>query len=41
MPLSEEDAEAVVGITLLSAMLNNSVVCDVVRCGVEPFGMPL
>jgi len=39
--LSEEDAKAIVGITLSSAMLNNSVVCDVVRCGVKPFGMPL
>jgi len=41
IPLSEEDAKAVVGIAFLNAMLCNSVVRDTVRYGVEPFGMPL
>jgi len=41
IPMSEEDAKAVVGIAFLNAMLCNSVVRGTVRYGIEPFGMPL
>jgi len=41
IPLSEEDVKAVVGIAFLNAMLDNGVVRDTVRYGVEHFGMPL
>ena len=39
IPLSEQEAKAVVGVALLNAMLCNNVVRDLIRYGAEPLGI--